>query len=360
MPAFELFTDWYNEGSGPSYLSKPGDILNDASLRNYELLSRCLDGDGKMELLGGNEIRSTIFLNDPGTAETFFPGDTVDIVNVQSLTHINAPWRQIRGYATWTDVEINDTTVGLDSNAEGLYHKFADIKKHKEQAACTSLFNLMERKLATAASAANTDNGKDAYPVFYSITTDGLAPGGFTNVHGKNPTTESNWRNQSVTWTIGQPFDSQNGIIAGMDQMKLLVRFKRPPRKDDYFDQSSLRNQIIATNREGHYTMQQAARAANDYLRKGPGDPAYDPMYDNRPIIPVEAFDDQSSFTAAQPGYLFIDMNYWKMVCHKSHSGKPSKVFDFGEKPDTKVVYYPWRYNIINCSRRRNGYLYAA
>lgn len=355
MPAFELFTDWYDEGSGPVYLSDPKSVINDASIRNYELCSRLMS-DGKMEVKGGNQIKSTIQLSDSGTAETFLPGDVVDIQNVQTLKSISAPWRQLRGQVAWTDVEIDDEVSGIASG-KGMYHKFADIKKAKDQAGLTSALNLMEKKLAASFSAANTDNGSDPYSVFYSVTSDGLAPSGATLVHGQNPSTETAWRNQNVSYTAATPFDTQNGIVAGMDQMRLLVKFKKPSQYGEYFTDSSLRNQVIATNREGHYTMSQALRAANDITRAGANDPAYDPVYDNRPIVAVEAFDDQSSFTSGQPGYLFLDFNHFKMICKSGYTGKPTKSFDFGEKPDTMVKYFVWRYNVVNMSRRRHGYL---
>ena len=83
---------------------------------------------------------------------------------------------------------------------------------------------------------------------------------------------------------------------------------------------------MIGTNKEGHYTYTQVLRALNDITRKGPNDPSYDPLYDNRPIIPVEAFDDQSTFTSSQAGYLFMDFNYIDLVCKRGFTGQPNGV----------------------------------
>ena len=356
MPKLSTFDDFFNQATGPAYLTSADKVINDAQLRNYELLDRLTRDRAAVSIQGGTQIKDMVLLDDPNTAETYSPGDAATVTNVQGGTTILTDWRFTRVPISWTDAEILLNSGGSETSKESRFHQFKNLKNFKYQQGLTSLMNLLERNLCAGASAANQDTGNDPWSVFYSLTTDGLAPSGFSTVHNVNPTTKSVWRNQTATWSSA--FDDTNGIIAAFDQMALLVRWKRPPNFQEYFTDSDLMRHVITTNREGRYTYSQALRAANDVTRAGAQDPHYnDPTYNGIPVVPVEGYDDQSTFTAAQPGFLWTNLNYFKFVFHRDRFMEKTEVLKFADKPDTSVVYVVCWGNLLNCSRQRSGYV---
>ena len=359
MPSIDFFTDFVTM-TGPSILTSPDEMINDAQLRNYELFD--VMGRAKKAVQGGSSIKDVIFLNDPEIASNYTPGDAANVTNVQESTTITVPWRHTRAPMNWTEAEIllND---GSGGGKMGQFHEYKRVRDHKYRMTYTSLLNLIERDLVRTASNATMESstGTKPYSVFASVTTDGLAPAGFTTVQGVNPTTESKWRNQTSSYTAATPYDTDNGIIAGFDTMAQLVHFKRPPNYKSYFTESEWRAMVVATNKEGRRDYMKALRVNNDITRAGPQDPAYgDPVFNNIPVRNVEGLDDQSSFTAGSPDYLFLNMNFLKLVFHRKKWFDMKGPFTDGDKPDTVVFWCDIWWNLFCCSRQRLGYLQAA
>ena len=359
--ALSLFTDFYTHTTGPAYFSGPDKVINDAQLRNFEGLSAFYRT--KKEVQGGSTIKDMVLLDDPGTAATYLPGESATITNVQGGSTISIPWRFIRVPITWTEQELMLNEGGGNVSAGAQFHQFKKLKEFKYQQGFTSLMNLCERKIWQTASNSSMEaaTGKEPYSIFAYLTTDGLAPSGFTTVQGINPTSKAKWRNQNTTYTAATPYDTDNGIIAGFDTITQLVQFKRPPNSEQYFDSSEFRSHAIFTNREGRRDYMKAIRANNDITRAGPQDPSYgDPVFNNVPIVNAEGIDDQSSFTSGSPDYLFSNMNYLKLIFHREKFMQMGEPMKFPDKPDTVVVWCDLWYNLFNCSRQRHGYLQAA
>lgn len=352
------FTDFFTHATGPAYLTGPDSIINDAQLRNYEtydLLSRA-----KKNIQGGNEIKDAILFSDPGTAATYLPGDQATIANVPGLSTITVPWRFIRVYATWNEKEI------MLNEAKGgdVFDQYKRLKNFKWQQAYTSLANKLERLLfATPANASmEASSGQEPYSIRATVTSDGLAPAGFTTVQGINPTTESKWRNQTASYTAASPFDPTAGIIGGFDEMGQLVKFKSPAISADgaSFTNSNLADCVVLTNREGREKYMQALRAANDFTRVGPQDPSYtSPVYDGVKVVASEVLDDLSVFTAGSPGFYFLNMNFIKLFVHESKWMEKGEPMKFPDKPDTCVCWIDCWGNSFNQSRQRHGLLSA-
>lgn len=353
-----LFTDFFTHTTGPAYLTDPSKVINDAQLRNFEgleALSRV-----KMDVQGGSSIKDMILLDDPGTASTYKPGETASVTNVQGGSTIDVDWRFIRVPITWTEAEIllND---GGNSNAR--FHQFKKLKDFKYQQAYTSLMNLLEKKIWATPSNTEmeTSTGAEPYSILASITSDGLAPSGFTTVQGVNPSTKTKWRNQTATYTYATPYDTDTGIIAGFDTISQLVNFKVPPTAKQYFESAEFKAHVIMTNREGRRDYMKALRANNDITRAGAQDPAYGaPVFLGVPVKAAEGLDENSTFTAGQPGFLFQNMNYLKVIYHAKKWMQVGKPMVFPDKPDTTVVWVDLYMNVFCQSRQRQGYLSAA
>lgn len=357
--ALNAFTDFFTDTTGPAVLTPEDDIINDAQLRNYtasDLLFK-----SRREVQGGNQIQDVILFDDPGTASTYKPGAARTIVNTQNLTTVSVPWRFISAYTTWTEAEIL-----LNEGGGDMYKQYKNLKRSKIQATMTSLMNLLERKLladpdsAAASAGMEATGGEEPYSMLATNTDDGLAPTGWTTVQGKNPTTETNWRNQTASYTASTPYDTDNGIIGGFDTMSQLTEFKAPPQKQEYFTTSQFTSMVILTNREGRANFMKAVRANNDITRIGPQDPAYpNPGFNGIPIQAVEALDDLSIFTSGSPHYLFYNMEYIKLIFHREKFLQIGEPLTPSDKPDTKVVWIDLYLNAFCRSRKRQGFLKA-
>lgn len=362
MSALSTFTDFFNHTTGPAYLTGPDAVINDAQLRNFEAfdaLSRA-----RKAIQGGPQIKDMILLSDPLTADTYLPGESASVINVAGGSTITQNWRHVRVYVTWNEKEIMLNEGGSAAGA-GQFHQFKRLKDFKYMQAYTSLMNKLERLMIASASLANQDstNSKDPYSIFTTVTSDGLAPSGFTTVQGINPTTESKWRNQTATYTYATPFNSDTGIIAGFDTMSQLVKFKAPVISPDNskFTPSELSSCVVLTNREGRADYMKALRSANDITRVGAQNPAYpQPEFDGVKVVACEGFDDQSTFTSGQPGYVFLNMNFLKLVFYSEKWMAKGNPMVFPDKPDTTVVWFDTWLNVMNQSRQRQGYLAAA
>lgn len=353
------FTDFFTHATGPAYLTDAGSIINDAQLRNYEafdLLSRA-----KKDIQGGSQIKDAIMFTDPGTAATYKPGDQATVSNVPGLSTITVPWRFVRGYATWNEKEI----MLNESGGGDVFDQYKRLKDFKWQQAYTSVVNKLERLYFATPSNADMEAaaGQEPYSLRTTVTSDGLAPAGFTTVQGINPTTESKWRNQTASYTAASWLDPDVGIIGGFDTVSQLVKFKAPAISVDgaSFTASDLAKCVVLTNREGRAKYMKALRAANDFTRVGPQDPSYSsPVFDGVKVVAAEVLDDLSVFTAGSPGYYFFNLNMVKMVVHGSKWMEKGTPMVFPDKPDTTVCWIDCWVNIINQSRQRHALLTAA
>ncbi len=356
--ALSLFTDFFTDGTGPAYLSGPDDVINDAQLRNFASLSAFYAA--KKEVQGGSQIKDVILLDDPLTAGAYLPGEKASVSNIQGATTLTANWRFVRVPITWNEQEV---LLNEGGGENAMFQQYKRIKRFKYQQAYTSLFNKMERFMTAAASNANMEaaTGTDPYSIFAFVTSDGLAPSGFTNVLGINPSSKSAWQNQNTTYTASTPFDTDNGIIAGFDTISQLVVFKRPPSSQEYFSDDDFRRMVIFTNREGRKDYMKAVRANNDITRAGPQDPAYgNPVFLNIPVVNNEGMDDATSFSSGSPDYIFLNMSHIKLVFHRQKFMQVGTPQVFPDQPDTMVAWVDTYCNLVCLSRQRQGYLQAS
>jgi len=356
--ALSLFTDFFTHETGPAYITGPDDVINDAQLRNFASLSAFFSA--KKEVQGGSQIKDVILLDDPLTADSYLPGEKASVSNIQGATTLTANWRFVRVPVTWNEQEV---LLNEGSGENAMFQQFKKVKMFKYTQAYTSLFNKLERFMTVSPNNANMEaaTGSDPYSLFAFVTSDGLAPSGFTNVLGINPSSKSAWQNQNATYTASTPFDTDNGIIAGFDTISQLVVFSRPPSHQEYFDDDNFRRMVIFTNREGRRDYMKAIRANNDITRAGPQDPSYgNPVFLNIPVVNNEGMDDASSFTAGSPDYVFLNMSHIKLIFHRQKFLQMGEPQVFPDQPDTIVVWCDSYLNLVCVSRKRQGYLSAA
>ena len=356
MPSLSEFSRFFAE-TGPTTLTGPNAVINDAQLRNYgatDMLSKA-----KRELKGGNRIQDFILFDDPMTASTYKPGDNATASNPQSTDKLVVDWRFIRTPVSWNDKEISFNEGGGSE-----YDQFKSIRNRKWQEAETSTMNLFERLFYATPSNADMEasSGQEPYSLLASVTSDGLAPAGFTTVQGINPTTKTKWRNQTATYDVSATFDQEAGLLSGFDTIAQLVNFRSPMLTNEpgKFSPSDMSKCVIHTNREGERKYRAVCRAANDYTRKGAQDPSLTScVWDGVAVTSVDQLDTNGTFTAGSPGYLFYNMNFIKLVVHAGDWMKKGKINPDPFKPDTEVCWITSSCNILNQSRRRHGYLSA-
>lgn len=354
--ALEAYVDFVTS-TGNVHLNKPGDIVNDASLRNYEGFN--IFGRSKRALQGGNQIKTSILLSDPATASTYKPGDAATIVNNQNLSQATANWRFFRDYMTFVEAEL---LLNEGGGGDAMFQQFVNLRDSKWQATTTSMFNEIARLLVAtpANSTMEASSGEKPFSYRTFATSDGLAPSGFTTVMGINPTSESNWRNQNTTYDKDAMFDPDTGLIAGFTAMKNLIRFQQPSVNVDgsKFTDSDLKNCVVLTNKEGLNDYIKVLRASNDFTRVGTQDPDYpEPVYWGVTIQADEALDDQSVFSAGSPDFFFINGNYMELVFHSKKWFQKTKELRNANQPDSAVVWVDTYWNLVCRSRRRQGYL---
>lgn len=350
------FTDFV-KSTGPLYIHGAEEFVNDSSLRNYEAQDILLKT--KREVQGGSSIKGNLILDASSDATHYKPGDVATIQGRNYLTTMELPWRFTR-----IDVSYNEKEISLNegSSREARFQQYTKVMKAKLAGRKTDLTNKIERSLvASALSDMETAAGTTPYSIFASITTDGLAPSGFTTVQQINPTSKTAWRNQTGSYTVASKYDVDNGLIAGFDNMAEKVKFKAPAKSGKDFNASDLSDMVILTNKEGRVNYMKALRANNDITRVGAQDPSYpSPVFNGIAVRSVEAFDDQTTFTAGSPGYLFVNGKFLHVVCRSGKWMALSDELKPHNQPDTVVFYYDCWWNLVNESRRRHGYLIAA
>lgn len=359
--ALNAFTDFYTHATSESILSSPDKLINDAMFRNYQFSD--VFSRSKKAVQGGARIEDRIFFDDPQTAATYKPGDQVTIVNPQNMVSHGVDWRFIHVQISWTEqeVELNKGGGGRD----GRFQQFKDLRRFKDQQAITSLMNKIETLMVATASNSEMESagGGEPYSVFATVTSDGLAPSGFTNVQGINPSTQTKWRNQTASYDKDAPFDVDGGLIAGFDEAWQLVRFKAPTLGMDgeHFTESNMSDCVVLTNKEGERDYWKAVRANNDITRLGPKDPNYiDASYAGVAVKAAEVLDEESSFTSGSPDYLFLNMQVFKWVFYRNKFLDKTRVFQPYDVKNTMLCYMETWGNLFQGSRQRNCYLAGA
>jgi hypothetical protein len=204
--ALNQFNDFV-EATGPTYVTGPEDLVNDAQLNTYSF-GALMGGDtGKKKMIqGGSDIRESIVFEDNGTFTFRLPGETRNWVNPQKLEKTKVFWRFSEAHMSWTrqEVMLNDRVKYGD--AEARFQAYVDLRNEKELLMWTAKWNGMEQQLWAKPTVAEmeAEGGKQPYsvPAFINGETNGLfVPGDsatFTTIEGIDPTDTTIGRNKFV------------------------------------------------------------------------------------------------------------------------------------------------------------------
>jgi len=361
MPSLDSFTAFVR-ATGSKVATNPEDIINDAAKNTY-LIARMLKGrDANMSLQSGQNIIDRVQLSDSGTAQFFHPNDDLDIQNVDNLSSIELDWRFIADHYSYTEQEVT-----LNSGDPQTYYK--NLLKSKRMATKTATLNKMEDQLWAAPSNAQMESSSGVQPYSFTalVTSDGLAPSGFTTIHGLNPSTNENWRNQTATYDPSAVADTDTGLVQAFDRMFHLVRFVAPRSMQEYFESDLLQKMTIATNLDGMLIYQRLTRDANDRLTPANnlGWVAGNVTYSGIPLEYVSTLNDAlvnsgSALTSGEPWYWWLNLEYIFPIFHTEKYMVESDPMSHPKQPFSRVVWTQTYYNLFCRSRKRQGLITAA
>ena len=404
------FTTFMNV-TGPSFLTGPEDIVNEAVKQTY-LLGRFLKGGDMGRILqGGTDIRDSVMFDEQSSASFYAPNATFAETNPQVVTNWKAYWRFYKDSMVWTDHELElQIPEGVGTPTRHAIYK--RVKYSKEQRLWTSILNGMEEALWAVPIAADMEpeTGLKAYsiPAFINEWTNGLFFSRTGTVYGTawtvkqtiNPTLETRWKPQlnialPAAGHSGTTISGSNllyetdategptgtatvtetrGLLQTFDLAWAKTKFMAPPTRQEYFENPALYKQVIVTSIAGQTYYMGKLRANQDtFVTAGRQDPAFiNPMYagidvirvaylDDAPIYPAdtEANAPVSEFSSAAEDigsrYYFINGNYLCPVFHTRRYMVKHPAMRHRDQPFTTVQYVDTWYNLVARSLQRHA-----
>lgn len=389
-----------NEATGSAWINSPKGLILEAVKQEY-LSSRFFAGDigTKKMIQAGVDIRHSLTFQDNGTFGNYLPGEYRTWRNPQRLTHSVAPWRFSEAHKSWTDPEVllNPRVAFTDGDART--QAFVDIMYEKEAIMWASIWNGLEGNLAAVPNYDSMENADSTDPKPHSLfslvneDTNGLWGSGWVadpdgtfdsgTLHGINPaaaSTDGRWAPQQRTYgsTAAGNID---GIHSAFELMDLDVKFLKPRSYNQYWEDETIKMQMIITSTIGRATFSYLASASNDFFRAGPQDGSYGtPVWHGIPIHRWDSMDTAAIYEPAGSGttplsetagdksgtattdvlyrgprYLFINANYLCPVVHGERYFYMDKVARHPNVPDTWVQPTTIWYNYKLLSRQRHG-----
>ena len=376
--ALSNFIDFFRT-TGPLILTRPEDVVNEATLRTY-FLSEILRSSEMEEMIqGGETIRDDVYLEEVSSYEHYHPNDEFDYENPQFVVQWSAPWRFSKVDLVFTDQEIGLNSGDLNRGA--MFHQFKRLRRIKEQNMWTSLCNGMEEDLFRTPNAATMEAADGRVPyslgVFINEFTNTVPPG-FTTVQGINPTSERRWRNQVETY--GEQPAVGWDLFPAFSRMYYKLRYEQMPKRPEFGEATSAPG-VILCGISGISNYEEGLRVNQDtFVTSGRQDPAYArPAYRGIPLMfidlldQVALYDDGAAGFAAEfdtsvdrdgnalgnptfegPRYWFITPRYLRKVIH-SNRFLHEEMVQPSKQPFTRIMVVDTWHNNIARSRQRHG-----
>jgi hypothetical protein len=383
--------------TGPSFLTGPEDIVNEAVNKTY-VLGRFLRGaDMSKVLQGGTDIRDSVMFDEQSTGGFYAPNATFAPTNPQVVTNWKAYWRFYQDNMSWTDQEL-ELQIPEGVGTPSRHQIYKRIKYQKEQRLWTSILNGMEANMWAVPEAADmeAETGIQAYSIpailnnftnglFYSGSTAGTA---WTTKQNINPAVETRWVPQGsglpVAPTSTNLFYNVATVAASgtdrnipqtFDLAWMHTRFQAPPTKQAYFENDNFYKQFIACSFRGQQIYIDIMRQAQDtYVTPGRQDPAFvNPSYAGIDVIRIESLNAAALYpnealdglvteielaTVAEssgPRYYWINGNYLCPVFHTRRYMVKHPAMRHRDQPFTTVQYVDCWYNLVARSMQRHG-----
>ena len=386
--AIDVFND-FMLSTGPSFLTGPEDIVNDA-VKNTYILARFIYGKTMSEMIqGGNSIKDNIFLAADSNATNYKVNAEFNYRNPQVLSQWSIPWRFTKDEMVWTDHEIELNVGELGSGAR--HHRFKTLKNSKEQNLYTGFIKFIDDQFYAPSDVAEmeasdgeipyaltcfiTENGATLTPnttQFGTVPLNGPDATAWTTVMGINPTTKPNWRNVvEVYGTIG-PVTGDTGTNANTHLFRALsrayfrVRFDRVPKYPQVSDPTSVPT-FMPASLWGLGLYESALRVGQDTW-VGKQDPAFaGPQFRGIELVYVSDLDTAAIFPGTAgalatesgsavndgPRYWGVNGTYMLKVLHRNRYFYKKAPFSPSKQPYTHIMITDLWHNNVCRSRRR-------
>lgn len=272
------------EATGPTILTDPKNLVNDAARQTYTFW-RFLKGKPLSEVLqGGSEIRDDLMLSDSGTFSAYQTGDVFSYPTSQILTRWKVNWRFSKDHMAWHDQEVLlNSHAGMSESA--VFQQYKDFWDKLQRNMWSSVYRGLDDQLFAVPDNAGmeADDGKIPYGLFAFIndhpnTLFTLGPSGsFTTVEKIDPTAsgKQRWRNQVFgyerdnAWIPnadpGVNAVTPRTIIEALDDAMEDVRFIPPEgAKQQYFESGLLDAQLFITSKKGKNEIVRLGRRTSD------------------------------------------------------------------------------------------------
>jgi hypothetical protein len=336
----------------PHKITNLTDVLNDTA-KNYYMLGDMLKGRGDEEIVqNGKEIIDMVRLKKHNAAGFYSPNETLMPKGMDVLTKLTAPWRFHQGNFAWADEEV-------DLNGSGSEDNWVKILSSFRSAAAQDVWDSLETALWDTPSNDEMEesDGTKPYSIPTFITTDGLAPSGFTTVMGVNPTTQTNWRNQVESYTAGALTST---LYTAFDRMWHKLNWSGPSSREEWFQSTRFRKMKICTDLNGIVQYTNQNRDSNDRLTpmNDPGTYNANPTYNSIPLKRISVLDEK---LWANPYYYWIDSEYLFPIFHsKRYMEETDPIRGSSQQPFSWVVYKRTYLNYFCRSRKRQGIINPA
>ena len=333
----------------------------------------------------GEVHKDVLYLTESSTYAHYKPGADFQWTNPQITDEFTVNWRFSVDHMAWTEEEIL-LNVPDGMSAKGLKTIYKRLKRIKEMRLWTSLIHGMEDDLAgnphgaVAEAAMEQENGDTPYSLFAFVNeeSNGL-PDTWTTKEQLNPSNLAGWVPQQVQYDANDPADGdddRDGLINAFDDMWLLVQFKPPGTRNEYFENVMMSRQMIAASRIGINVYKDLLRELNDNLSGAASrsDPAYnEPMYSGIPLFYWPALDTAAIYTngstftelegasaATNTGsrYYWFNMEYIKPIWHTQRYMYRHEPMRHPNQPFTWVTPVNCYWNLVCSSMRRQGIVY--
>lgn len=338
-------------------------LLNEVTKNTYFFFSSMMKGAEK-RFKGGTKLVDKIQGESPGTFSFYSPNDEFSPEQVDTLKPIEVNW----AFAQSHYVLIKETA----SLNQGDPNAYLDYVKSLEQGCVVDTVNGMEEALWATPNfntmETSSADPRVAYSILCFVTKDGEMPsstnGGvaettdWTTLESLDVTSNNWFKNKFGTYSLTTPDDPDDGLINAFDDMILQVKFEVPDALRKWSEDEGLQKFVICTNRDGITYYKARLRQVNDRMEmlRDPAIPGV--QYQGIPLKYVSQLD--SVFTASQPEYLFLNMNFLCPWFHTSMYMDEVITNGGAKQPNSTVVYkFTW-YNLLCRSRRRQGRLYGA
>jgi len=403
--SLNLFTEFVDI-TGPTYLTGPKDVVNDAQKTNYGTLGYMLRGQGMSDVLqGGATINDYVYLQAVRRSRSYKPNEKQTYDNTQTGTTWSADWRFFLTDMVWTDEEIILNAGGTMSR-EAKFQAYKDLYWRKQQQVYTDQMNYWEEILwavpdSTAMEVSGTGSEMYSIPTFITqndphtagasaaaasqIVQTGSHPlmaastAWSGNVAGIDPDAASSggkWANTLVHYgTGGAGFTtaSLENVIHALDIAFHAVDFRPPPMFQEYYENPQAQQKpgpFIACSLEGKTKLMFLYRESKDTW-VDMKDPFFNPTYAGAPIVYTAQLDTaalynlggtalatEAAATITGPRYYGIQPQYLRPVFHTDRYFTSLGVMTDLEQPTTHVM--PINTYAQLCPRSRNRHFMVA